>query len=337
MLTAAPPHPSGHFHADEALAIYLLRLLPTYTPSTLLRTRNPDLLQTCHTVVDVGGEYSPPPRNRYDHHQRGFTTTFPGKATKLSSAGLVYVHFGKEIIARRTEWEEGDERVGVLWEKIYAEFVEALDAHDNGVGVYDPAELERSGLKKRFLDGGVNLGSLVGDLNDHWDDDEGKSGETLQEEEDARFLEASTLMGTTFLRKLDYLHRKWLPARTRVGEAYGRREVGGRVMVFDRGVPWKDHLYTLETEHPEEEKVLYVLYPEGQDEGSKWRVQAVGVSKDSFESRKPLPHQWRGVRDEELDEVTGIEGCVFVHAGGFIGGNKTKEGAMEMARRGIDA
>jgi len=51
-------------------------------------------------VVDVGAEYDPA-RQRYDHHQREFTTTFDDKhtVTKLSSAGLVYKHFGKEVLA----------------------------------------------------------------------------------------------------------------------------------------------------------------------------------------------------------------------------------------------
>jgi uncharacterized UPF0160 family protein len=52
----------------------------------------------------------------------------------------------------------------------------------------------------------------------------------------------------------------------------------------------------------------------------------------SFQSRTPLPAEWRGVRDEILSDVTGIPGCVFVHANGFIGGNETFEGALEMAR-----
>ena len=108
-------------------------------------------------------------------------------------------------------------------------------------------------------------------------------------------------------------------------------------MVFPNGsVPWKDHLYALETENSSEPKVIYVLYPEGPHEGAKWRVQAVSVSRDSFESRKALKEEWRGVRDEELDKVSGIKGCVFVHASGFIGGNKTFDGAMEMARRSIE-
>ena len=50
-------------------------------------------------LIDVGGEYDPG-ACRYDHHQRGFEETFGhGFTTKLSSAGLVYKHYGLEIVA----------------------------------------------------------------------------------------------------------------------------------------------------------------------------------------------------------------------------------------------
>jgi uncharacterized UPF0160 family protein len=78
---------------------------------------------------------------------------------------------------------------------------------------------------------------------------------------------------------------------------------------------------------------FYVIYPD--ETGGNWRVQAIPVSPESFESRKALPEPWRGIRDEELSRIAGIEDCVFVHASGFIGGNKTKEGALEMAKRAV--
>lgn len=69
-----------------------------------------------------------------------------------------------------------------------------------------------------------------------------------------------------------------------------------------------------------------------QDDRSKsWRVQAVAVAPDRFESRKALPSQWRGLRDEELSKEARIPGCVFVHMSGFIGGNQSYEGALAMA------
>jgi urease accessory protein len=92
----------------------------------------------------------------------------------------------------------------------------------------------------------------------------------------------------------------------------------------------KEHLYLLEKEEAKE--IYYVLYS---DQSGKWRVQAVAKSTDSFESRKALPENWRGVRDSSLSELSGIPGCVFVHATGFIGGNETEAGALAMAVAGV--
>ena len=56
-----------------------------------------------------------------------------------------------------------------------------------------------------------------------------------------------------------------------------------------------------------------------------------------FIFRLSLLEEWRGVRDAELSEKSGIPGCIFVHAAGFIGGNATYEGALEMAKRTLQA
>ncbi|KAL4787691.1 metal-dependent protein hydrolase [Aspergillus varians] len=338
---------NGHFHADEALAVYLLRLLPAYSQSPLIRTRDPALLATCHTVVDVGGEYDAP-SNRYDHHQRTFNTTFPGYKTKLSSAGLVYLHFGQNIIANHASLPSDHSNVSIIFNKLYADFIEAIDANDNGIASYDPESISKAGIEKKFKDGGVTIASIVNDMNYPTPEDEAS-----QLDEDGLFNQASQFVGSVFSRKLRAAVSSWLPARETVKSAYeGRKEVhpSGRIMVLPQGgVPWKEHLYNFEKEakaagvQDTEAEVTYVLYPESATEGSKWRVQAVSVNEGSFVSRKPLPEKWRGVRDADLDcllaaeggEPAIPEGAVFVHAAGFIGGHKTREGAYAMAVRGL--
>lgn len=330
---------NGHFHADEALAVYMLRMLPAYQGSSLIRTRDPALLDTCQIVVDVGGEYDAS-RHRYDHHQRTFNITFPNRPTKLSSAGLIYMHFGKAIIAQHLAVSEDASAVALLWNKIYEDFIEALDAHDNGIDVYDPKALAVAGLQKRFANGGFSLGAMVSRLNANWNSPKPEDPKEAQAMEDQRFLAASTRMGEEFSRDLEYYADAWLPARDIVHKAYLERlayDSHGRIMIFNgQSVPWKDHLYSLEAQQGEERKVIYVLYPESPDPAAKWRIQAVPVSKDSFESRKPLPEAWRGFRDVELDGISGVDGGVFVHASGFIGGNKTFEGAKAMAIKALE-
>ena len=68
----------------------------------------------------------------------------------------------------------------------------------------------------------------------------------------------------------------------------------------------------------EANQAIYVVYPD--EFSGNWRVQAVPLSPESFESRKALPEVWRGGRDEELSKVSGIDGGIFIHASGFIGG-----------------
>ncbi|KAI7786005.1 myg1 protein [Diaporthe eres] len=332
---------NGHFHADEALAVHMLRAhIPRYHGARLIRTRDPKVLETCDTVVDVGGEYDAD-RRRFDHHQRGFTTVFPGRNTKLSSAGLVYMHFGKEAIANRRASAAADpSTVDLIYNKVYESFVEAVDANDNGVNAYDAEGIAAAGLEKKFSDGGFTLGAMVGRLNPAWNEPVPSDPAEAQAAEDEKFVTASQRIGEEFDRTLDYYVNAWLPARALVEKAFTERpqyDAQGRIMVLSgQSCPWKDHLYALEEENKEAGKVLYVLYPEKPTPDAKWRVQTVPVTKDSFESRKALPKEWRGVRDEELDKVSGIPGCVFVHAAGFIGGNKTFEGALELAKKALD-
>lgn len=301
-------------------------------------------------MVDVGGEYDSD-RNRYDHHQRTFNTTFPGHATKLSSAGLVYMHFGRAIISQHTGLPINHPDTDLLYEKLYTDFVEALDANDNGVPVYDPTQLAASGLQKRFKDFGVTLASLVGDMN-HPDPaapatlETSHGSENAQSGEDARFASASSFIGNAFTRKLHHAATSWLPARATVSEAYKARfsvHSSGRILTLPKaGVPWKEHLYNIEAADPEstpENNTVYVLYSESEDPDSKWRVQAVSTNSDSFESRKALPEVWRGLRDSDLDKLLGPDvedGAVFVHASGFIGGHRTGEGAKKMASTALN-
>jgi urease accessory protein len=104
--------------------------------------------------------------------------------------------------------------------------------------------------------------------------------------------------------------------------------------VLTCGIFSQSHLFDLEKDMsiPTDEQVLYVVYP---DESGKWRIQCVPESPDSFVSRKPLPEPWRGVRDDELSKLSGIPGCIFCHSGAFIGGNATRQGAIDMAHAAL--
>ncbi|XP_015896321.3 uncharacterized protein LOC107430054 [Ziziphus jujuba] len=315
---------NGSFHCDEALGCFMIRLTDKFSNAEIVRTRDPQVLEGLDAVLDVGGVYDPS-RDRYDHHQKGFDEVFGhGFSTKLSSAGLVYKHFGKEIIAKELQVDEGHPDVHRLYLAVYKSFMEAIDAIDNGINQYDTDQ------PPRYVNN-THLSSRVGRLNLDWIDPD-----QSPEKENEAFQQAMALAGSEFLNSLRFHSKSWLPAWSIVLECLSARwdiDPSGEIMVLTKFCPWKLHLFELEEEMKIDPLIKYVLY---QDERSKqWRVQAVAVSPDRFENRKSLPSQWRGLRDEQLSKEAGIPGCVFVHSSGFIGGNQSHEGALAMARASL--
>lgn len=60
--------------------------------------------------------------------------------TRLSSAGLIYRHFGRQVIANICGWDiqKKSQDIELLYMKLYKNFVEQFDGNDNGVSRYPP-------------------------------------------------------------------------------------------------------------------------------------------------------------------------------------------------------
>lgn len=321
----------GTFHCDEVLAISMLRLLPTYHNAVVVRTRDKAKLAQCTIVLDVGGEYDAV-RLRFDHHQRGFDKTLgEGYKTKLSSAGLVYKHFGKDMLRHLiatsvapTQMSSAciENMVEKLFTKTYFDFIEHIDGIDNGIDVAE------SDLRYKIQ---THLPGRVAKLNSAWNQD--GSADSLN----TRFSRALSMVTAEFVDTFMYLCNSWWPARRIVAQAFEERNAvhpSGKVLHLSSYCPWQDYLFELEQEVGLPGHILYVLY--GDPKGSSVRIHAVPEKIGSFLLRAPLPEPWRGLRDEMLDDaVGGVQGCTFVHANGFIGGNKTLNGAMKMVNKAL--
>ena len=71
---------SGSFHADDVLALALIRAFED-PDAQVIRSRDQDALDRCDVVFDVGGVFDPA-GGRFDHHQNDYEGP-------LSSAGMV--------------------------------------------------------------------------------------------------------------------------------------------------------------------------------------------------------------------------------------------------------
>lgn len=317
---------NGTFHCDEVLACFLLKLLPKYKDATIIRTRDENILKDCDIVVDVGGCYNPD-QHRYDHHQRSFNESMnslsPDKpwVTKLSSAGLIYFHFGHNVISEIINEKSNSEKTSIIYDKMYEHFLQEIDAIDNGISTHDdPGRYYIS----------TNLSSRVKYLNPAWN--------SADQDTDKIFPKAMDLVGKEFVDKVLFYNNVWWPARELVLNAITNREEvdpSKEIMELKTGAcPWKDHLLALEEQLSITPSLKFVIYT---DMNGMWRVQCVPVCIGSFENRVSLKKEWQGLRDKELSELSGIPDCIFVHANGFIGGNKTRNGVIEMARKSLEA
>ncbi|KAL9651698.1 hypothetical protein ABK040_009313 [Willaertia magna] len=308
---------NGSFHCDESLAIALLTLTKQFKESVVVRTRDEKVLSQCDLLVDVGAVYNPE-TNRYDHHQASFQDALNiGKfnKTRLSSAGLIYKHFGKQVIEEVVGDKATDEQKEDIYIRMYENFIHHIDANDNGVEISDGE------LKYKIT---TALPNRVSNLNPKWNEP--------NVDENIGFSKAIELTRNEFLDSLNYYVDDWLPAYNIVEKAFSKREEidpSGQIILIEQFCPWKSHLYVLEEKCGLKGLVKYALF---EDKNGSWRVQAVPLDENSFASRLALHKDWRGLRDNELSEKSGIPGGVFVHVSGFIGGNKTYEGALQMAK-----
>ena len=122
------------YHLDEILACTMLLSLKEFKNSRICRSRDNNDLEKCSILVDVGGEYNLK-NNHFDHHQRSFQQYFDfdrfassgsqrgwngngdrdgsqnaeesckrmkrKPVTKLSSAGLIFLHYAERILKER--------------------------------------------------------------------------------------------------------------------------------------------------------------------------------------------------------------------------------------------
>ena len=96
-----------------------------------------------------------------------------------------------------------------------------------------------------------------------------------------------------------------------------------RIIVLDKHYPFE---YILNN-FPEP---IFVICP-SRDIRNKWGVKALREDPKTFKNKKDFPKSWAGLRDEELQNVSGVGDAVFCHRNLFLAVAKTKEGAIKLA------
>lgn len=272
----------GSFHADEVTACALLLLFNRIDRDKIIRTRNPEAIQNCDYVCDVGGVYDPIKR-RFDHHQSDYKGM-------MSSAGMVLLFLKEsEIIEAH------------LYEYFNKSLVMGVDAHDNGIAKLEQGTSSFSQVISNFL-------PIEYDAS---------SQEMYQ-----AFMEAVDF-ALGHLERLKRRHIYTLSCKAKVKQSMLD---GTNALIFEKSLPWLENFFDLGGEfHPAQ----FVIMPAAEH----WKLRGIPPNlSDRMKVRKAFPMTWAGLRDEELREVSGIEGAIFCHKGRFISIWKTKEDAIRALR-----
>jgi uncharacterized UPF0160 family protein len=279
---------SGVFHADDVFACAVLgRIFPE---AAFVRTRDPAVLESANFKIDVGGSYRPE-LGEYDHHQKGRAG---GRANGVlySSFGLVWKDYGTQYCGDNAE----------LAELVDVEFVQAIDAIDNGQDITRPG---MPGVRVMSVSG------LFSQLNPCW------------HEEGSNFdhgFHAAVALAEVFLQRIvENVRGKMLAVNLLKAEVSRQK---GPVLLLERFIPWNEWV------RDNAPHVQLVVFPS--EEGT-WMVQGVNATRGTFDLRVGLPKAWAGLRNEQLAQVTGVQDSVFCHPGLFIAGAKSKDGALSLA------
>lgn len=238
----------------------------------------------------------------FDHHQ--VDKEFRERGTPYAACGLIWRKFGRDVVYLNDGNLSEDEINGVV-RYIDRNLMESIDASDNGI---------RAAMA---IIPTPNISSIIGNFNPPWN--------AKAENEDEYFNQAvklaDVILGNTLAQQISTVR-----AKAHIAAAYEKRPKP-ELLVLDRSYPWARVLNSIDRE----KKILFVVFPR-EDEYLLQTVRGSG----SLGNRKSLPEAWAGKRDEELNEIIGIDDAIFCHSGRFIAGAKSRESIMKMAEIAIE-
>ncbi len=284
---------NGSFHTDDIFAATTL--------SMILEKKGEDfeIIRTRNSeIIDKGdyvfdvGEIYNEKTNRFDHHQKGGA----GKrdnGIEYSSFGLIWKKFGKDLCNNNAD----------VWSLVDSKIVAPIDASDNGFDlVKSEHDIFPYFIQNIFIS--MRPTWLETNLN-----------------EDEIFLKSIKIAKEILSREIIQA-RDFILAKEKVLKIYQNTK-DKRIIILDKNYPYKKTLDNFS-------EPFFVIYPRTSDK--LWGVTAVRKNLKTFENRKKFPEAWGGLKDEELQKVTGIEDAVFCHRALFIVVAKSKKGAIELAK-----
>ncbi len=310
---------NGTFHLDEVTAYTILNYL--YPNNQLIRTRDPTLIATANLTIDVGGVYDAN-QGRYDHHQLDFTDTFNDQSQiKLSSAGLIWKHYGRQLIQTYCQQSKIDVyNLESTYYDLYWQIFAEIDAHDNGQRQYTDNfyDLLKNKTIRNHYPTNLNLISTITKLN--------TSDTANHTAQMTAFKKASDVVWTLFDIHLTHyfvVQNELTTDIATIANAYSQSQPTDRYLVVRTDCNnWRKGIQLYEDTHLDRLPILFLIYP---NSNATWNIRT--LSDQQFKSRQDL------LPLSQLQKlVTCPDEITFIHTKLFIGASLTLETAIEMAQ-----
>lgn len=267
---------NGTMHADEVFASAFLDLY--LGDVRVFRTTSIDGLDiSCDTLVyDVG-------RGKFDHHQIGALKR--DNNITYCSLGLLWKEFGKDFLTKM-----GISNVDKVFEGIDKDFIEGIDADDNGIFPKIEADYKVktiSGIIKLF-NPGFNSG----------------------QDESSQFLKACDVAEKILMEEIVYINGK-VEADCKINQILENISSNDKYLILDEFIPYEETILN----NPKANNILFVAFPSNR---GGYAIKTIAKDLDDRTARMQFPSGWAGLTDESLEKVVGIRGVKFCHLGRFI-------------------
>ncbi|MBO5349457.1 MAG: MYG1 family protein [Clostridia bacterium] len=239
---------------------------------------------------------------KFDHHQIGGNGQRES-GIKYAAFGLLWKEYGKKYLETLN-----CNNIDDCFKMFDKSFVQFIDAGDNGQIPFEKIEIRLE-----------TLSDVIESFNPRWNEDI---------DPDIKFAEALEIAKKIFENKIQSVISK-CAAKEFVEDAIEKSENG--ILILDKFMPYQE--FVLESKKKKAEEILYAVFKSNR---TGYTIRAIPKALGSFENRKRFPQEWAGLRNEDLQKVTGIKTATFCHNACFICVANEFDDALKLAKLAVE-
>lgn len=267
---------SGTFHADDVFSSAFLELY--FGSVQVFRTNQVDLNKVSENAIiyDVG-------RGKFDHHQPDALRR--ENSIPYCAFGLLWKEYGKDFLSKY-----GIELIDRVYEMIDKDFIEGIDADDNGIFP-----------KIDSLYKVKTLPNIIKAFNPSYDS---------YQSESEQFEKACKVARVILEEEILYINGKAL-AEEKILQKLEEINENDNYLILDKFLPYEETILSQDRAN----NILFVAYPSNR---GGYAIKVVPKSIEDKSARMDFPQEWAGLEGEELEKVSGISGLTFCHSTRFL-------------------